>query len=150
MWSTLSNKGISMSSPFKFSLALGFTAIGFAIMIFAANIVVDGGGLVKVSALWLITSYFFQTVGELFLSPVGLSSMTKLAPKKFSGQMMGVWFLATAMGNLIAGIVGGQVDPEKLDQMPALFTQTTLSLGIAALVLLMLVKPIQKMMNGDH
>ena len=80
-------------------------------MIFAANIVVEGGGLVKVSALWLIASYFFQTVGELFLSPVGLSSMTKLAPKKFSGQMMGVWFLATAMGNLIAGFVGGKVDP---------------------------------------
>jgi len=150
MWTTLSNKGISLSSPLKFSLALGFTAIGFAIMIFAANIVVEGGGLVKVSALWLIASYFFQTVGELFLSPVGLSSMTKLAPKKFSGQMMGVWFLATAMGNLIAGIVGGQVDPEKLEQMPQLFNQTTLSLGIAALVLLVLVKPIQNMMKGDH
>ncbi len=76
--------------------------------------------------------------------------MTKLAPKKFSGQMMGIWFLATAMGNLIAGIVGGQVDPEKLEQMPQLFNQTTLSLGIAALVLLVLVKPIQNMMKGEH
>jgi proton-dependent oligopeptide transporter, POT family len=150
MWTTLSNRGLSLSSPFKFSLALGFAAIGFAIMIFAANNVVEGGGLIKVSAMWLIASYFFQTVGELFLSPVGLSSMTKLAPKKFAGQMMGVWFLATAMGNLIAGIVGGRVDPKNLDQMPQLFTQTTLSLGLAALVLLILVRPIQKMMNGDH
>jgi POT family proton-dependent oligopeptide transporter len=150
MWVSLSQKGINFSSPAKFAMGLAFAAIGFVIMIFAANAVVAGEGLVKVSAMWLIASYFFQTVGELCLSPVGLSSMTKLAPKKFAGQMMGVWFLASAMGNLIAGIVGGHVDPEKLDQMPALFTQTTISLTVATVVLLLLIRPIQKMMKGDH
>jgi POT family proton-dependent oligopeptide transporter len=150
LWVTLSKRGINLSSPSKFALGLGFAAIGFLIMIFAANLVVSGGGLVKVSALWLIGSYFFQTVGELCLSPVGLSSMTKLAPKKFAGQMMGVWFLAAAMGNLIAGIVGGKVDPEKLEEMPKLFTQTTLSLAVATIILLILVKPIHRMMKGDH
>jgi POT family proton-dependent oligopeptide transporter len=150
LWVTLSNKGINLSSPAKFSMGLAFTAIGFLLMIFAANIVVDGNGLIKVSAMWLIGSYFFQTVGELCLSPVGLSSMTKLAPKKFAGQMMGVWFFGTALGNLIAGIVGGKVNPENLQEMPQLFQQTTLSLAIAAVILALLVKPIQRMMQGDH
>ena len=65
------------------------------------------------------------------MSPVGLSSMTKLSPRKYVGQMMGVWFFATALGNLIAGLVGGNVDPEKLDQMPKLFIATTASLVVA-------------------
>jgi POT family proton-dependent oligopeptide transporter len=87
-------------------------------MIVPANAVLASGGALKVSALWLTASYFFQTVGELFLSPVGLSSMTKLSPRKYVGQMMGIWFLATSVGNLVAGIVGGHVDPEKLEQTP--------------------------------
>jgi POT family proton-dependent oligopeptide transporter len=74
--------------------------------------------------------------------------MTKLAPEKFKGQMMGVWFMAAALGNLIAGIVGGKVDPEKLDQMPALFQQTTFSLLIAAAVLAAMIIPIRRMMQN--
>jgi POT family proton-dependent oligopeptide transporter len=94
-----------------------------------------------------VFSYFLQTLGELSLSPVGLSSMTKLAPFKFKGQMMGVWFMAAALGNLIAGLVGGRVDPEKLLEMPALFKQTTISLMIAAVVCALLVVPVRKMMR---
>jgi len=109
--------------------------------------VVDSGGVLKVSMMWLSVSYLLQTFGELALSPVGLSSMTKLAPRKFVGQMMGVWFMASALGNLIAGIVGGHVDPEKLDQMPALFERTAYSLFIAAAVLALLVIPIRRMMR---
>ena len=74
--------------------------------------------------------------------------MTKLAPLKFKGQMMGVWFMADALGNLIAGLVGGHVDPEKLDQMPILFRQTSISLFIAAAVCGLLVFPVRKMMKG--
>jgi POT family proton-dependent oligopeptide transporter len=117
-------------------------------MIMAARIVIQGGGHVRVSPMWLVVSYLFQTVGELCLSPVGLSSMTKLAPFKFKGQMMGVWFMAAALGNLIAGIVGGKVDPEKLDQMPALFQQTTISLLISAALLGLMIIPIRRMMSG--
>jgi POT family proton-dependent oligopeptide transporter len=94
----------------------------------------------------LIGSYFFQTVGELALSPVGLSSMTKLSPRKYVGQMMGIWFLATSVGNLIAGLVGGDVDPENLEQMPRLFTTTTLSLLGAAVLLGLMIVPIRRMM----
>jgi POT family proton-dependent oligopeptide transporter len=74
--------------------------------------------------------------------------MTKLSPRKYVGQMMGIWFLASALGNLIGGLVGGHVDPEKLDQMPRLFTVTTLSLMGAALVLALMIIPIRRMMSG--
>lgn len=76
--------------------------------------------------------------------------MTKLAPRKYVGQMMGIWFLASALGNLIGGRVGGNVDPEKLDQMPRLFTLTTLSLVIAAVVMALLIIPIRRMMRSDE
>jgi proton-dependent oligopeptide transporter, POT family len=75
--------------------------------------------------------------------------MTKLSPRKYVGQMMGIWFLASALGNLIGGRVGGHVDPEKLDQMPKLFTTTTLSLMIAAGILVALIVPIRRMMRDD-
>jgi POT family proton-dependent oligopeptide transporter len=98
---------------------------------------------------WLVVSYLFQTFGELSLSPVGLSSMTKLAPRRFVGQMMGVWFLAAAIGNLIAGLVGGHVNPENLQQMPLLFQRTATSLFIAAAVCAALAIPIRRMMGED-
>ncbi|MCC7184937.1 MAG: peptide MFS transporter [Acidobacteria bacterium] len=149
IWITLGNKGLNPSSPAKFTFGLLFAGIGFLVMMQAANSVLDSGGLLKVSMMWLTVSYLFQTLGELSLSPVGLSSMTKLAPKKFAGQMMGVWFMAAALGNLVAGIVGGHVDPEQLDQMPLLFERTALSLFVAAAVLGVLIVPIRNMMKGS-
>lgn len=148
VWIALPKMGLEFSSPAKFAIGLGVTAFGFLIMIFAANAVVAGDGAVKVSAFWLIFSYLFQTVGELCISPVGLSSMTKLSPRRYVGQMMGIWFLAASVGNLIGGLVGGHVDPEKLEQMPLLFTYTTLSLAISAVVLAALAIPISRMMQN--
>jgi POT family proton-dependent oligopeptide transporter len=75
--------------------------------------------------------------------------MTKLAPKKFVGQMMGVWFTAAGLGNLIAGLVGGNIDPEKLEQMPILFERTAYSLFAATLILGLAVVPINRMMKGS-
>jgi POT family proton-dependent oligopeptide transporter len=147
VWTFLGKRNIDLSSPAKFALGLFFAAIGFLTMILAANEVVATSGQIKVSMFWLVASYFFQTVGELCLSPVGLSSMTKLSPRRYVGQMMGIWFLASAVGNLIGGLVGGHVDPEKLDQMPTLFTYTTFSLLIAAVVMVALIVPIRKMMK---
>jgi POT family proton-dependent oligopeptide transporter len=146
IWMALGRRNRDLSSPGKFSLGLALAAIGFFIMIFAANKVVARGAGTLVSPWWLVSSYFFQTVGELCLSPVGLSSMTKLSPRKYVGQMMGIWFTASALGNLIGGLVGGHVDPEKLEQMPQLFTTTTISLVIAAVVLALLSIPIRRMM----
>jgi POT family proton-dependent oligopeptide transporter len=122
--------------------------IGFVIMVIPANAIVASGGTLKVSAWWLTISYLFQTLGELALSPVGLSSMTKLSPRKYVGQMMGIWFLAASVGNLVAGLVGGHVDPEKLEQTPALFTWTAVALFGSALVLGLLIIPIRRMMGN--
>lgn len=147
LWIRLGQREYDLSSPAKFALGLFFAAIGFVLMIFAANIVVGSGGSIKVSPWWLVLSYFFQTMGELCLSPVGLSSMTKLSPRKFVGQMMGIWFLASALGNLIAGLVGGNVDPEKLDQMPKLFIATSASLLLAAVVLALVTPIIRRLLT---
>ena len=149
LWVGLAKRGGDLSAPAKFSLGLFLAGLGFVIMIFAAKAIVESGGTVLVSPWWLVGSYFFQSIGELCLSPVGLSSMTKLSPRKYVGQMMGIWFLASALGNLIGGRVGGHVDPEKLDQMPRLFTTTTLSLMIAAGILVALIVPIRRMMRDD-
>jgi POT family proton-dependent oligopeptide transporter len=89
----------------------------------------------------------FQAFGELCLSPVGLSSMTKLAPRRFVGQMMGIWFLADSLGNLIAGLVGGHVNANNLAAMPQLFQRTAVSLLVAAIVCAALIIPIRKMME---
>lgn len=148
IWTGLGKRGLDLSSPVKFALGLLLAGVGFFVMIFAANSVVSSGGALKVSAMWLTASYFFQTVGELCLSPVGLSSMTKLSPRRYVGQMMGIWFLASAVGNLIGGLVGGHVDPEKLEQMPQLFTYTTASLVISGIVLALLAIPISRMMRN--
>jgi POT family proton-dependent oligopeptide transporter len=147
IWISLGKRGKAPSSIAKFAWGLFFAGVGFVVMVFAANIVIAGGGNVRVSPWWLVWSYFFQSVGELSLSPVGLSSMTKLAPIKFKGQMMGVWFMASALGNLVAGLVGGSVDPEKLPQMPILFRQTSMFLFIATVVCGLLVIPVRRMMR---
>ena len=147
VWVSLARRGMDFSSPTKFALGLIAAGIGFALMIIAANQVVASNGAAKVSPMFLVASYFFQTIGELCVSPVGLSSMTKLSPRKYVGQMMGIWFLATALGNLVAGLVGGHVDPTKLEQTPMVFTGTTLALFAAAVLCLLLVVPIRKMMG---
>ena len=146
LWTRLGSRGRDLSSPTKFALGLALAGVGFLLMVAAANRVVTGGAATRVSMFWLIGSYAFQGLGELSLSPVGMSSMTKLAPRRFAGLTMGVWFTSLALGNLIAGLVGGNVDPEKLEQMPALFQRTALSLFIAAAVLMLLVVPIRRMM----
>jgi POT family proton-dependent oligopeptide transporter len=147
LWTALGRRKRDISSPFKFSLGLLAAGLGFLLMVPAANMIAGGGGAVKVGAWWLVGSYFFQTVGELCLSPVGLSSMTKLSPRRYVGQMMGIWFLASSIGNLIGGLVGRYVDPEKLEQMPTLFSATAGALIGAAVIIGLLAIPIRKMLS---
>jgi proton-dependent oligopeptide transporter, POT family len=149
IWLKLSSRGLNLSSPAKFAMGLLFGGVGFALMIIPANYLVSTGGLIKVSAIWLIVSYLFQTFGELCLSPVGLSSMTKLSPRKYVGQMMGIWFLASSVGNLIAGLVGGSVDPEKLEQTPMLFVWTTVALVASGIILAILTPFIKKLIPRE-
>ncbi len=146
LWERLGRVGRDLSAPAKFALGLTFAAVGFGIMLVPARALVATGGALKVSAWWLTVSYLFQSFGELCLSPVGLSSMTKLAPRRYVGQMMGIWFLALSVGNLIAGLVGGNVDPEKLSQTPTLFLWTTVALLVAAGALAALTVPVRRML----
>lgn len=149
VWLALAKRGIDLSSPTKFAFALFAAGLSYLIMVSATNHVIAGGGVgARVSVLWLLVTYFLQVIGELALSPVGLSSVTKLAPPRFIGQMMGVWFMSIALGNLVAGLLGGQVDPEKLASMPLLFQRTAVTLFIAAALLAAMVIPIRNMMKS--
>lgn len=118
LWVKLAARNINPGTPLKFAFGLFLLAMGFLVMFFAAQIVAAG---TKVGMTWLILTYFLHTIGELTLSPVGLSATTKLAPRKYYCQMMGVWFVGSALGNLIAGVYAGHFDPENVKQMPELF-----------------------------
>jgi len=133
------------SSPVKFALGLIFVGLGFALIVPAAKIAQQQG--VLVSPLWLVGLYFLHTIGELCLSPVGLSTVTKLAPQRIVGSMMGVWFLSIAMGNKLAGFAGGFFDRLPL---PTLFGAVAVTTFGTALILLLLTPWIRKLMGGVH
>jgi POT family proton-dependent oligopeptide transporter len=139
LWISLGSR--EPSTSIKFSLGLVLVGAGFGVLVFGARLA-EGG--VQVSPLWLIAVYLLHTAGELCLSPVGLSAMTKLAPARIAGLMMGVWFLATAVGNFIAGRLAGFYEALPL---PDLFT-TIAMFGIGAGVLLLLVSPFLKRLMG--
>jgi POT family proton-dependent oligopeptide transporter len=94
---------------------------------------------------WLILTYLLHTTGELCLSPVGLSAITKLSPKRYVGQLMGIWFIAAALGNLMAGLIAGRFDPESLEQMPSLFSMILMTTAGAGVILLLLTKPLRRL-----
>jgi proton-dependent oligopeptide transporter, POT family len=129
------------SSPAKFALGLFFVALGFAVMVPAASLAASGD---RVGLWWLFGCYFFHTVGEMCLSPVGLSAMTKLAPQRVASLMMGVWFMATSVGNFLGGQVASVYEKFSL---PQLFGVVTLYALFFALVLALLVKPIKRMLE---
>jgi dipeptide/tripeptide permease len=128
------------SYPTKFGVGLVFAGLGFALLVGGATLAKGGR---EVSPLWLLGVYLLHTIGELCLSPVGLSSMTKLAPARVVSLMMGVWFLAAAVGNFIGGSVAGYYERFEL---PTLFGAVAASGFAMALVMFALVIPIQRMM----
>ncbi|AOA57531.1 peptide MFS transporter [Acinetobacter larvae] len=121
----------------KFIMALYFT-IGGLLFIAIASYIIAQGYAVKVSPWWLVMTYLFLTFGELCLSPVGLSSMTKLAPDQIRGQIMGLWFAATALGNLLASLIGGQMASAHIRDLPMMFIYCAIVLLIVALCLWLL------------
>lgn len=148
LWVFLAKRMLEPSTPVKFALGLIFLGLGFLVMMVASYYVVDGN---QVLPTWLIMTYLFHTIGELCLSPVGLSAVTKLAPKKLVGQMMGIWFMSIAFGNLIAGRIAGQFDQETIANdpsvLPDLFWVIVVSTVVGGLVLLAFSKPIRKLMG---
>lgn len=149
VWVKLANRGLEPSSMAKFAMGMLLAAAGFALMIFASkSILTNDGGLA--SPLWLVGSLLLLTLGELALSPVGLSSMTKLAPTGMQGQMMGLFFASIAMGNLVAAFFGGHVSADKIEGLPTLFTTMTIFLVVTAVILLALAKPINNMLKKSE
>ncbi|MPR35608.1 peptide MFS transporter [Salmonirosea aquatica] len=145
LWIYLNRKHMNPYVPVKFGLGLIQMGFGFFIMYWAAQYAVEG---MKVGLGWLVFTYLFHTLGELFLSPVGLSTYTKLAPKKYYSQMMGLWFVAASLGNLIAGLFAGNFNEGNVAEMPSLFLQVCLfGVGFGILMIL-LYKPIKNWMGG--
>jgi POT family proton-dependent oligopeptide transporter len=110
-WTWLANRGSNPPAPKKMILGLFLTAAGFGFMVMAvlqAHSAADG----KASMTWLALAYLFHTMGELCISPVGLSLMTKLAPLRFASLIMGVWFLINFVANIIAGYVGAYAEKQ--------------------------------------
>lgn len=132
------------ATPVKFTLGLVFVGLSFVLLFPAGSMAQSGAGM-KVSSMWLFAAYFLQVVGELCLSPVGNSVVTKLAPARIVGVMMGVWFLAIAVGNKMAGWIAGFSSTVPLKTLFGGLAAATLG---AAVVLFLLIKPIKRMMGG--
>jgi proton-dependent oligopeptide transporter, POT family len=129
------------SSPVKFAVALALLGLGFSVMV-AASTAAAGGA--RVSPWWLVLSYLLQTMGELCLSPVGLSAMSKLAPVRIAGLIMGVWYLSISVGNYLAGMASSVYETVPL---PTLFGLVSAIAAVAAVVLALLVRPIRRMLE---
>lgn len=130
----------------KYGLGLIIMAIGFGFLAFGANGI---HGTEKVSMIWLVFAYLFHTLGELFLSPVGLSYVSKLAPARMIGFMFGMWYLAIAIGNKLAAVLGGQIDKitEKYS-LSTFFLIFTIVPILAGIIVIVLNPALKKLMHG--
>ena len=156
LWSYLGKKGIEPPAPMKQAMGLGFLALGFLFISFGTT----GDPLLKVSILWLTGLYFLHTVGELFLSPIGLSMVNKLTPGRFTSLMMGIWFMAIATGNKLAGTMSSLYPDPTSTAPPPVFLGITIDnlhtyfmifvgfAGAAAIILFLLSFKLRKMMHG--
>jgi proton-dependent oligopeptide transporter, POT family len=142
LWVWLARRGSEPSSPSKFGMGLVLVGAGFAVLVGGAMLAERG---VMVSPMWLVVVYFLHTCGELALSPVGLSAMSKLAPVRIGGLIMGVWFLASAVGNYIGGRLAALYETMTL---PSLFGAVA-AFGLGAGVLLLLFsRPMRRLTEG--
>ncbi|MEX2233699.1 MAG: peptide MFS transporter [Cyclobacteriaceae bacterium] len=148
LWVWLAKRNRNPSTPVKISLGLIFMGLGYAVMM-GASLVVMGGD--KPLPTWLVITYVLHTFGEICLYPVGLSAVTKLAPKKLAGQLMGVFFIALAYGNLIAGLFAGEFDRDAIESDPSLlldlFGVVMKVMLISGIIVLIFSKSIRKLMG---
>jgi POT family proton-dependent oligopeptide transporter len=158
LWTVLGSRGLEPSTPVKFSLGIAQAGLGFGALVLGASMPGESG---LVAAWWMVLAYLLHTCGELCLSPVGLSAVTKLAVPSVVGVMMGAWFLATAYSEFVAAqlaklaaidtVDGAVVDVgEALASYTALFSDL-LYVGLGVGAMLLLVSPLlKKMMHGIH
>src|SRR6056300_590011 len=114
----LAQKNLDPSLPFKFAIGLLFMALSFFVMIIVVDLAIESS---PVGMQWLLLTYLFQTWGELALSPIGLSAFSRYGPKRYMGQMFGLWFLASAIGGVLAGLLGGEALDGGLETISPVF-----------------------------
>ena len=142
LWMSLRRKEIEPSSSFKFAIGLLFLSVGTALMVPAAYAAVSG----KVSPLWLCAVYFLQVMGELCLSPVGLSKVTELAPRRYTGLAVGLWFLASAMAAKLGGVLAGFYS-EDPNVIAALFSWLAVAALVGAAIMALTTPALRKLMK---
>ena len=147
MWLALARRQLDPNPVFKAAMGLIMLGLGFAVMIAAAQLVVRGD---TVLPTWLIFTYLLHTMGELALSPVGLSAVTRLSPRRYVGQMMGAWFLSASLGAILAGLIAGEFRADAVETMPGLYTQIVLtSVGIGLLLAVASV-PLKRLLRNSR
>jgi len=140
---------ILTSGPLKFALGLLLVGLGFAFLAYGSNGIPQGAKTASVSMMWLVLAYLFHSLGELCLSPVGLSYVSKLAPVRLVGVMFGVWFIANFAANWAGGFTGSYIDQivETYNMSTFFLIFTAIPIG-AALLLVLLNGTLKKMMHG--
>jgi len=118
MWLALSKRNIEPSTPLKFAIGIMFVGLGFLVLVYGMN---NSTGL-QTGVIWIMLIYLLHTIGELCLSPVGLSSVTKLSPQRIVGMMMGMWFCASAAGNYVAGLIARATASEEMAGEEVIFS----------------------------
>jgi POT family proton-dependent oligopeptide transporter len=150
-WFWTSKFGKKLTTPIKMSLGMILLGVGFLFMIIATGEVVTTGAgdaeviSKKAALIWLLFTYFFHTVGELCLSPVGLSVVTKLSPPKLASLLMGVWMLSSAFANWIGGFVASYVNRLGAE---TIFYSIAIFVIVLGLLMLLLAKKLSSMMHG--
>ncbi len=143
-WVWLAQRNLEPSTPAKFALGLIQLGLGFSVIMFAAKLAIDS----TVAPTWLLLTYLLHTTGELCISPIGLSAVTKLSPHRYVGQMMGTWFMAAGFGNVVAGLIGGHAGSVGVEELSGVFMDMTLFGVGAGVFLFLLSKPIRNWMGG--
>jgi POT family proton-dependent oligopeptide transporter len=156
LWIALAKRNMEPSTPIKFSIGIIFVGLGFLALVYGMQ---SSEGL-QTGVFWIVLIYFLHTLGELCLSPVGLSSVTKLSPQRIVGFMMGMWFFASAAGNYVAGLIARATASEGTEVAEGTFSlvqkqafmDVYLDVGLIAIgcgILLVLLTPIlKKLMHG--
>ena len=155
LWTALGKRGQEPPSPMKMAIGLALLALGYLVMCLGVNDLQPG---VKVSMFFLVGLYFLHSIGELCLSPIGLSLVNKLAPLKFSSLLMAVWFLANAAANYLAGFMSslypeaGKPNPRlfgfEITDLFSFFMVFVVAAALASIVLFLVNRKLVKMMNA--
>ncbi len=147
LWIWLGRRKLDPSTPMKFALGMVFIGIGFLIMMGAAWVVVAGH---KALPTWLALTYLVHTIGELCLSPVGLSATTKLSPRRYASRLMGTWFLFMALGEILAGLIAGRFSAKDVHDMPHIYATIAIASIAVGVVLALFARPIKRRLIGEE